>query len=624
MSTKIDWKKLKQAHGPATRVPLQIKALTAADGDERDEAYHTLNGTLYSAGAWFSASAPAATLLCDVIDGKTQGRDRALWLLADVVAGDHEHALAGALAGRAPSADGDATRAAVVRRGSTLYSALSAKTPALRSAAALVLAFLPELAPESLRKLRSALGKEEDAPVRASLALALGVLGAARKSGDDQSLLEGLRTSDGRGLVRGAAALALLLVDAGTKPTSVAADLRAWLAATPEPGTLPWGHDYVSPGAAVRTLLAVAEARGVEARDGITAVLMDTVASEASPAVVDTVAAALLTLGGFKERWDEEDIALPEELSEAQRHIAEAISRRDGIRGIGWGLAPSARDRRRSLGLAPAGPLEKRIQFADKKTTVSWPVWKVWVAAHKRKPSEDVMPAPVREQLSPVERLISLAEAALGAYRIGSSTEVFVREEALVPAVGEAGAAAADWASSFLDELVRIADLPGQGPIPEAPPGVHTAASAALLAVVRSGRALSPTWDPLLPVAPLLPAREILAALPTERREAVLFAMFDKSRDPADDFDLKFLVPILDLAPSRRLAEIALEKIVHRAARFGLEDRVVAQHLPVIRELAEREPAVQDALEATPGLTASPSAKKAHQTGKSSASRTKK
>ena len=85
----VDWKKLKHAQGPATRVPALIKDLDKP-GHAGEAAALQLLEALVVEGRWLPTSAPAAELLVERLTHKgAEPNPMALRLLADLGAGDH-------------------------------------------------------------------------------------------------------------------------------------------------------------------------------------------------------------------------------------------------------------------------------------------------------------------------------------------------------------------------------------------------------------------------------------------------------------------------------------------------------------------------------------------------------
>ena len=82
------FRSLVHAQGPATRVPTQLKKLTATTPEAREAAFYQLREALVAPGEWFTASGPAAELLAQQAASAKVGRDVTLRLLGEMAAGD--------------------------------------------------------------------------------------------------------------------------------------------------------------------------------------------------------------------------------------------------------------------------------------------------------------------------------------------------------------------------------------------------------------------------------------------------------------------------------------------------------------------------------------------------------
>ena len=83
----MNWKNLRTASGPATRVPRQIEEVISGDSQKHAEGVNALLTTLVQSGRWFSASAPAVDLILQSVVGAPEdaaGSGRALWLALDI------------------------------------------------------------------------------------------------------------------------------------------------------------------------------------------------------------------------------------------------------------------------------------------------------------------------------------------------------------------------------------------------------------------------------------------------------------------------------------------------------------------------------------------------------------
>ncbi len=299
---------------------------------------------------------------------------------------------------------------------------------------------------------------------------------------------------------------------------------------------------------------------------------------------------------GCVARWPRwEEIALPEELTADQRRVAEALLR-EGVDAGGNGLPSSKRLLRRWLGVDPPGALERRVPWTHEGVAVEWPLWKVWLA----QPDEALefgqgIPLVLMEHLTPAQVIEAAAESVLEPYGIHG----FPLEERLRGVLDGHAASAAGWAAVFADVLasLRKPDAPymrddafGYGML-----GLYeldTLGVLALLPLVRAGVTLEPRWDLVVPFWGDATGREILGALSPERREEVVYRRLMTDWGPTgakalNGFNSGF--PLLDLAPSERVARVLMEKVRNNRAHFKKrKDRIVAR----FEELAAEHPGI--------------------------------
>ncbi|WP_437288311.1 HEAT repeat domain-containing protein [Sorangium sp. So ce406] len=544
----VNWKKVRHAHGPATRVPAQVEALATGGENARFEAQEALRDTCVQPGAWFEVSAPLVALLIEAAARGTAQTAILLRLLADVIAGEHVAALSAGLP--APANDlAAATRRAAQDGVEAVTPHLDAADPAVRAAAALALAFIPGDA--ALAALQRRLGSEPEPPVRAGMALALACL--ARQGAGRAEAIEASLQGEASPLVRLTAALGAMLAG---RPAGagLAGVLEEGLGADVDVETFPWAGGKLE-------ALVPALARGARAGEELVREALLAAVGSAGATGAGRAAVALLGVAGFTERWGEKDVALPEELSGPQRAIAQALAQRDGLKGLGWGVPPSARDRRRWLGVSPPGPLEKALEVPG---VGSVPLWYGWRKITQ--PEGDWPPALVWGALSPVERLDVIVECWLGGYRICEHANRWFYEQYLGPAVAEAGERAVPWAKAKADE---IAALYARGSEPErkgdAPP--YEVQVVVFDPLLNANVELDPRWDDVLPLFD-----EVYSRLPAERSEPLVLKAL--SRDPEDSRDaLQWGIEILPQIPARRLAaELARRALGAELRRtFGKE-----------------------------------------------------
>lgn len=224
----VDWTSLTHAYGAADDVPDRIAALRSPDRATRDRAYAALHGSVFHQGTRYAASPFAARALISLAaDTATPQRHRVLALLASLAIGYDDACLPGGFdaarlrreaaeaaaldpadarremeewVAEAPSADIRRNRAHhlevfdfaferdclrwalesydAVRAGTAVYRALlEDDEPGVRIAAAYLLAWFPEDAARSVPALVELLRTETHAPVSATAAVAVLLLG---------------------------------------------------------------------------------------------------------------------------------------------------------------------------------------------------------------------------------------------------------------------------------------------------------------------------------------------------------------------------------------------------------------------------------------------------------------
>ena len=587
-ASPVDWKKLKGVTGPATRMPAYIKALVAEAAADREAAYRALNESLYTAGVVSEAAASAMPLLFDVVATGREGAFLAAWLIGDTLAADHLHALTAQTDAASGSPSWKKAREQAVLHKQTLLDALSSTDGDLRSAASFALAFLLEIRALSGEALRSAIRVEADPTAQASMVLSLAVLAWGQSSAEDSAVVATARARGAEDLVGGAGALATWLLAPETPLASLAGGLLAFVECERSRERWPWGR-----GRNERPVAALARRLGrvSPVALALSAALMK------SKAVGQATARLLFDLGGFSQQWQQMEVALPEELSSEQQAIARALALQEGLRDLGWGLPPSARDRRRWLGQG-AGPLEKRIDVSIDGKRREWPIWKVWRTLYEQGLSSEDIPAVIGKTLSPDQTVEALAEVGMIGYRIPVvSNGRRPAPATIAEAVRHASPAIAAWARTMADELVTLIEN-GASPELGGIIGAHNEVRIAVcLSLLRAGTRIEARWTKLVPLRPPEIARPIVETLPAEQREECVWAYAKGFQEPDSELGVPLLMAFLDLAPSERIAEVLVRKLRNKQVRSVLGKAVAEAHLETVQALAEREPGVRRALE---------------------------
>ncbi|MGK3971058.1 HEAT repeat domain-containing protein [Sorangium sp. So ce118] len=540
MTKAIDWKKLKHARGPATRVPAQVEQLVGKNSDRREDAFATLEDTLIERGQWLEASAPALALLLDAVPDAPEP-DLLLVLSADILGADHVRAWL-APSEEALPAEAVGVHDVALERREALLGWLRDARPAARAGAAVVLAMLPEIRGEALPLLKRQAGEEPDTAARASALIALGRLGEGDEEVD--RIVEGARGAE-HPLVRGAAAVAWLRLDGGRSFAGAAEGLAGWLEWKPaEPWTpgqtvLPWfGGLAVTWYKVKQPLEAAPSALAALARQrGATRDLVDTAVRLGSGALsgvaMRRLSAMVLDLGGFLQ-LEKDYVALPEELSAEQREIAEGLAATKLVPIAGLGLPACGASRRRWIGLEPPGPLERHVEVEIAGQRRTLPVWRAWRELNVSEANEEgeageesasgPIPRPLNACLTGHDRWQAIVEIDAESYGFGCymDPDELERQLASVPQDEEllrrAAAVADDLAARFAAgarEGIRMAPSPSMSAM-------------LLLPLVRAGRRLDQRWEPLIHVGDEPQAREIFQALTPERREAWIEGYFER------------------------------------------------------------------------------------------------
>jgi hypothetical protein len=217
-------------------------------------------------------------------------------------------------------------------------------------------------------------------------------------------------------------------------------------------------------------------------------------------------------------------IPLVATLTPAQRALAEIVAGHVVAIG-GFAIPKAAWVRRRWLGLAPAGALERPVLYVHDGEKRRAPLWHALLQLGAVTDDDGAEDRPgARAQLFaslPLgDRLEAYGDIALGAY--GLDLDGLTID--LDPLRDEGKA----WAPAYADRLLTLFDGDAlhlergeQTGIPDLIKPVVA------LALVRAGVPLEPRWDGLIPVEDSAITRELLAALPASRRASVVVRALD-------------------------------------------------------------------------------------------------
>lgn len=591
-----DWKSLRLLNGgPATRVPELVKQLRtkprALEGgrtdlleeeaeEKRANALVILRQGLVAKGQWCSASLPAAELLIELAVSDGPGRPQALALLADILCGDHRRAI-----GVGPQvyedSDAQSVSGLLRSRSDELLSCLTASDSRLREAAGPLVAFLPAL---DMTKVVHVFAHETDPRVRASLMLALVHQLDWPKV---EELLDG--ASPGNDEEAGVGAVARLGWDAACDASAVGAALVDMLCQTKEGPAFAWAQ-----GSYAVVLELVVENRG--RGDLVLDALLAGLAARDDWTRCRGVTKPILSFAGFVARWPKRtEAAPPNELTDEQRRVAEAISSKEGLPWVGHGLPRSAFERLRWLGITPPGPLDRPVGPMQE------PLWRA-LKKLSAAPDWDSEQVPeLVEQLPALERIAVLGELCLNVYWAAADMDDDVlteRFEVEVRAhVRELGNRWVD----FVDEVYNVTtpeygQLPGLG----GPFG-----QAIFYGLTANGIALKPEWKTLVPWGGS-GVRELIGSLPRDFASDALYTRLASTYPERHmSMGVDRVLPLLDLVPTERLAELVLAKMLSKDGRSRVRDLEVA--LASLRDLAKSEPGIRAALQRHGALESTPS-----------------
>ena len=433
---------------------------------------------------------------------------------------------------------------------------------------------LPALGAKGVARVKERATEDEDDVVRASAILALACLG-----GDDAESRAIVRraTEVGEGVVRGAGAMALLRMDSAQRMEDVVSGLEAWLGHRAT--ILPWfGGRFVREVSQQRLLkgpaqglVALARSRG-EVRE-LEALALRLGMKTENGAVARAVGQILLELGGFT-RFRPNDkyvpfVALVEELTPAERAIAKTLSTTLLLPKAGMGLPAAGSCRKTWIGVNPASALDKVVQYKTAAGTKKNPLWRAWHDLEADGQYGDPLPDAIDGRLDGFDRWHALVEFGSSSHGGGAremTPEELERELARLPTD-----------SSFLGRVAEVADdLAARFAAAEREGArmVPTLMSSGLLflPLVRAKRPVEARWDPLVRLSDEPPAREVLEALPEDRREALLLMWTPREEDDNPFFDLDQVMSVFDMAPSERIARRIAVHLAKKDVRARLAD----------------------------------------------------
>ena len=562
------WDKLKHARGSAKLVPAVIAAL--ADGGRKgNEAMAALTEAFVAKGDAYSASAPAFVALAEALSRLGDERRAqvlelliAMLALGDVssVEGQGLDLTDAKVRKRYASGDAAALMEAAVVATPSLLQQLEASSAAVRRDAALLCGYLPGPGLDVTNALVARLAREDDGEAADRIVFALAYRAATRPDEKDaaRSSLERLRAdADRPPALRAAAAVGLAFVDRSLAAAPKPAELVSFFAAS---AANAWSS-LASVGD--NALLFLGGGRlGDAGRELATrAALEGLVAAKPAPGASSRITWPKRALDWyFPERKGGENAFIKdpldvESLTKPQRAILELLASvpNEGVGYAHAGLPESLRARRRMLGLDPAGPLEERVKVGKGSS----PRWALLLPAldkygslapAKRPPLKDYLEKDAFS-LTTAQWLELWAEVKADSYRLSTTYADAALQSALETAPGDVVTA---WVKRYVEEMRRGDD-----------PDLVDRISASVLAPLVRASGAKPTlpteYDGLVRLTgPVQNVRQVLQAVPADRRERIVEALIAARRDSAPMERLNFLeriaVNFLDLVPEATAA----------------------------------------------------------------------
>lgn len=227
---------------------------------------------------------------------------------------------------------------------------------------------------------------------------------------------------------------------------------------------------------------------------------------------------------------------LAEELTPDQRRVAEALAMRSRLPLSGARVPYYVQFRRSWLGLDPPRTLDRTLTVLHEGREHAWPLWRAWQVLGDDPIGKHGISA---LGLSTVELLDAYVDVVLwSVYATGK-----VDRSRIYAHLDTLGAEGGDWAKQRLDAMAAW-----PAPVVETRDGIRWVKSGAeafgvatfepahkrdggvlalFVAIARAGRTIEPSWEKLVPFVPNSLLVEVAAALPDDRREAVLLAAAD-------------------------------------------------------------------------------------------------
>lgn len=236
-----------------------------------------------------------------------------------------------------------------------------------------------------------------------------------------------------------------------------------------------------------------------------------------------------------------------ETLTPDQRAVAIALTELDLPSPLRSAFPQQRADRRRWLGLDPAGPLEQIVTFTIDDVTYVEPIWRMAKIVHGRwnTPSYQEVAQRFDAQFSIEERLRLWGEVNNTQPRVWNlSGAAFFNYGQYPTLIDQLPGECQAWAIAYLDGVLaqENANLEIRDLVP------------AFMTLVRAGAPIEPRWDALLELRPRY-GSELALALPEQRRASTCLSALARMHPSSALFAAIELLPVV---PEVAIAEYAL------------------------------------------------------------------
>jgi hypothetical protein len=185
---KVDWEHVEHAYGPATDVPGWLRALAGDDAKARRKALADVDGAVNHQGWSTPASVPTTPFLVELLQAGIERAALALMLADFAVGGFHGNYCVTGMDPRTMPSELRPTREAIVAAHGTFVELLGDKDAKVRASAAVALGVLVERRDAARDALRARMAREKSQEPLACMLLALALLGVEAPPAEDTAL----------------------------------------------------------------------------------------------------------------------------------------------------------------------------------------------------------------------------------------------------------------------------------------------------------------------------------------------------------------------------------------------------------------------------------------------------